>query len=657
MSTQRPTPPGRQPLERPPRPGKPQKLDRPTINRDRPAPTADPPHRGGGRGGNGNRGEGGDPNQFPEPSPWLEHPVDPAPTPDPTTGFIEYLRWMRSPEGPNKDGTKVDLIHRAENGADYQARLRILNERTRKIAGPGNAFEVTCPWRIRVGGAKGPESMLLPAFDALGMPYLPSSTLRGAARTQAMREFLAQGMHWEEADLAVAPYFGHLDAKVPKDRSGKIIFLDAYPSPTSNSGGLMVDIANNIWKWDELEYSPNPNAFFSLSKTTFVIGIRSVHPDQKEVLEKVKGWLIKGLQTGIGAQVNSGYGQLLLPKQEPEKGFLEVDFTLEGQLIHGRQLFTNWRWNDRRQEYQHRGQPDAEVRPVAFKNMLRYWFRALSLGVLPRDQVKNLEAKLFGSLDPQCQGAIRVQVLDGKVVQREARPTREGKKDKCGEQEGTLVLGFSPEAEEKEQEIFVDMLKHLTWLLFHLGGIGQGARRPCYSRNRGREEDRAPWWRGSRLIAETDSPLWDLPEKIPAFGKIFRQHLQSFHSALAKLATPQPVGLTNPLIVGQVRRDFWIDAVDANCRIVICGGDTTFGKPFALSVLHDEIFKRNGTYDGYLCGQVQGNKVCPSPVWICDLDDYQVVTIFGASSDPRRAFLQELRRRASDEFLSIWPMR
>ncbi len=656
MPSQRPNQPGQQPLARPPRPGKPQQPARPSADsRDRPTRAGDPPRRGGGQGGNGNRRGGDDPNLPPKPSPWLEHPVDPDPSPDPTAGFIEYLRWMRVPEGSYKDGTKVDLVHRAEDKANYRDRLKILTERTRKIAGAGNTFEVTCPWRIRVGGAKGPESMLLPAFDALGIPYIPSSTLRGVARTQAMREFMDQGMTWKEADLAVAPYFGHLDASESQDRSGKVIFLDAYPLPTSNSGGLMVDIANSIWRWDELEYKPNPNVFFSLRSPTFLIGIRPVHSNQEELLEKVKRWLIKGLQEGIGAQVNSGYGQLLLPKQKLEKVFLKVEFTLEGQLIHGRQIFTNWKWNDKRQEYQYRGQPDAEVRPVAFKNMLRYWFRALALGVLPREQVKRLEAQLFGSLDPQRQGAIRVQVLEGRVVQREARPTHEGRRDKCGKQEGTLVLGFSQEAEDTE--LLADMLKHLTWLLFHLGGIGQGARRPCYSRNRGREEDRAPWWRGSTLIPQSESPLWDPPETIPEFGKIFRRHLQSFHSALAELADPKPVSLTNPLTVDQVRQDHWVEVIDANCRIVICGGDMTFSKPFALSVLHDEEFKRNRNYDGYLCGEVHGNKVRPSPVWICDLGDYQVVTVFGASSDPRRAFLQKLRQRADGAFLSVWPMR
>lgn len=110
------------------------------------------------------------------PAPWLGHPSDPNPSPDPTASFIEYLRWMRAPATPFKDGAKVDLVHQAEAKANYGARLQVLNARIKRIAGEENTFQVTCPWRIRVGGAKGPESMLLPAFDHLGIPYIPSST-------------------------------------------------------------------------------------------------------------------------------------------------------------------------------------------------------------------------------------------------------------------------------------------------------------------------------------------------------------------------------------------------------------------------------------------------------------------------------------------------
>jgi RAMP superfamily. len=103
---------------------------------------------------------------------------------------------MRAYGAPFRDGTKVDLVHRAEANADYSSRLQVLNDRIKRIA--NDTFQVTCPWRIRVGGAKGPESMLLPAFDHLGIPYIPSSTLRGVARTQAIRELMRKrNLSWK----------------------------------------------------------------------------------------------------------------------------------------------------------------------------------------------------------------------------------------------------------------------------------------------------------------------------------------------------------------------------------------------------------------------------------------------------------------------------
>ncbi|MDZ4874756.1 MAG: hypothetical protein CLLPBCKN_004152 [Chroococcidiopsis cubana SAG 39.79] len=210
---------------------------------------------GGSNKGNG--GGGGNSNNQP-PSPWL---FDASPSPDPTASFVEYLRWMRSPDNPAKDPTKVQILQMAEQNANYRDRLTQLSDRTKLIAGEGNYFQVKCPWRIRVGGHRGPESILLPAFDALGMPYIPSSTLRGVARTEAIRQFMAEeNIKWKQAEQKVAPFFGSLEA-VDGDRTGAVIFLDAYPLPigSTRSGGLAVDIANNIWNWDgeALDYSPN----------------------------------------------------------------------------------------------------------------------------------------------------------------------------------------------------------------------------------------------------------------------------------------------------------------------------------------------------------------------------------------------------------------
>jgi CRISPR-associated protein Cmr6 len=438
-----------QPLPRPGRPGSPQQGDPSRLPSSGSRGGGHPPNQRGGSGGGGG-------SNHSQPSPWLGHPLDPNPSPDPTASFIsfiEYLRWMRAPATPFKDGAKVDLVHQAEAKANYGARLQVLNARIKRIAGEKNTFQVTCPWRIRVGGAKGPESMLLPAFDHLGIPYLPSSTLRGVARTQAIRELMRKrNLSWEEADKAVAPWLGHLEAE-DKDSAGKVIFLDAYPVPTrtqkqgdpdnSRSGGLAVDIANNVWSWDgnSLKYSPNPNVFFSLKQATFLIGIRKGPGCTDEMLAQVKEWLIRGLEQGVGSQVNTGYGRLILTDQTPTqyKGeFLRLPFELEGQLIHGRQV-VNWRSDKNRYD----NKSIAEVRPVAFKNMLRYWFRTFALGVLPVKQVQEWEGQLFGAITPQQKhGWIHVDLLKGRVTQPEPEPNQAGKGKPAGRKKGSSFSAF-----------------------------------------------------------------------------------------------------------------------------------------------------------------------------------------------------------------------
>jgi CRISPR-associated protein Cmr6 len=617
-----------------------------------------PPRQGGGGGGNP-RGGGGQNTPEGTPSPWL---MANMPAVNPNASFVEYLRWMREPGANYKDGTKVQLLQMAEEG-DYTDRLTTLTNRTRKIAGTqGVVFQAKCAWRIRVGGHRGPESILLPAFDALGIPYIPASTLRGVARTQAIREKMTEGLSWEKADQEVASYFGHLEAD-KANQAGKIIFLDAYPLPQSSGkgGGLAVDMANNIWKWDGENlptYSPNPNPFFSLQEPTLLIGLRPGTGCTEKMLTQVKKWLIKSLQLGIGSQVNTGYGSLIVAgEKESIKPFFTVEFSLEGQLIHGRQKFTPWNWNDRRNEWQMRGKPDSEVRPIAFKSMLRYWFRAFALGILPSREVKTLEGQLFGAIDPQTLGWVTFQIHNGKLVQSEARPTIQGKDDDCGEQSGELKLFLSAEAPTQQTTAIESLMKTLVWMMFHLGGIGQGARRPCYSR---KTRERAPWWRGSSLIPDSEDNFWNLPDDVADFQRLFCRRLQSFYDALAQLTPNQNLNSHTPRSAGQASRQNWVEAVDTNCRIVVCSGATRYSKPYALSVLHSEELKYNGNYDAALCGTVLGAKVKPSPVWVADLGDYQVVTVFGVTDDPqnpRRRFLKELKSNSDrSNYAQIWSL-
>jgi len=646
---------------------------------------------GGNRGGGGGRNDGnGD-----TPSPWLEHPLDPHPEPASTASFVEYLRWMRSPDSEYKDPTKVQILQMAEENANYRDRLTTLTNRTKLIAGEENTFRVRCLWRIRVGGHRGPESILLPAFDALGMPYIPASTLRGVARTQAIRELMEdEGLSWPQAEKAISrQYFGYLDSKKSEERSGKVIFLDAYPLPqqSGNGGGLAVDMANNIWSWNaagrELLYSPNPNPFFSLEEATFLIGVRPTAQCDDAMLDKVRGWLSRGLSAGIGSQVNTGYGSLVKEgTPETEHEFFSINFVLEGQLIHGRQKFKDLRQPykpDRRGNLRASTEVEPEVRSIAFKSMLRYWFKALSLGLLPIQHVRQFESRLFGSIDAQfkARGWIKFRAIENDSFS--------STDNEPAQQMGTFSLYFSEELpSDNYKDSIRTLFSALTWISFRLGGVGQGARRPCYSRRKN------PRWRGSTFIFESDDSFWSVPKTVQEFKSEFQDQLENFRQALSDLLrlgsiSCQIAPLNKSLTASSVEPHVWMDAIDSTCKIFVLKSSYEGQKPQALSLLHqmlhqleDEaerlksesrklddkrLFGKSkqklseakslcgGTNDDFLRGEKR--KAIPSPVWIADLGDYQVVTVFGATQDPRQRYVSELRRRTDrNDYAQIWPL-
>ncbi|MFN6066096.1 MAG: type III-B CRISPR module RAMP protein Cmr6, partial [Pseudanabaena sp.] len=215
-----------------------------------------------------------------------------------------------------------------------------------------------------------------------------------------------------------------------------------------------------------------------------------------------------------------------------------------------------------------------------------------------------------------------------------------GKDDKCGEQAGILTLSHSMEPNPQKPQSVEKLFRSLTWLMFNLGGIGQGARRPCYSR---KTRDRAPWYRGSTFFIDSKDTFWQSPDGLKELQKLYQSRIKDFTDALRDL---NQGGRNSPDVPVAISGDRWREAVDANCRIVLCGGKEDYGKPYALAVLHSQELKvsdRRGekTYDGNLCGVV-GREVKPSPVWIADLGDYQVVTVFGATQEPRKGFVKKL---------------
>jgi CRISPR-associated protein Cmr6 len=547
---------------------------------------------------------------------------------DTFVGFAEYLRWMRSPDPVEKNltnSTKLEILQLAAKKSDsYKQRLEVLTNRTKLIAGAENTFEVTSTWRIRVGGQRGPESMLLPTWDALGIPYIPSSTLRGVARDRAIREFMAEGMDYPEATKQIAPYFGSIDPSTPKaDRMGKVVFLDAYPIP-SNSEALAVDLANNIWKWEGNlpKYGARPFSFLSLVKPTFTIGIKPTQNCDRETFNKIKGWLMAGLQAGIGSRVNSGYGELLEAEavNSAQKEILRTNFILEGQLIHGVQKIVPG------EKYP---QSQSEVRPIAFRSMLRYWFRSFALGVLPSEEVKDWEAKLFGSIDASpTHGWISVHILE-----KECKPSLS---NVSGKQSGTLILRYSNSAPVDLHDSIYKLFRYLIVLMFNLGGVGQGARRPLHQRSS------FPKCRGSDLQIIKESQPFTLGKNL------LQKSFEEFYLALGKL-------LNREIEYKSLKRlpanqSGFTEAIDGNCCILICETKSSTNKPYALSILHSQEFKNNGRYDPELCGTMQK----PSPVWICNNDKYQVVTVFGANIGKRKKYVEKLL--ADRNTVQIFPL-
>lgn len=577
-----------------------------------------------------------------KPSPWLDHPNLPD-QPSPNASFVEYLRWMRvkSGDGTIDSGTILELFQKFENN-DFSKSLTRLTDRIKNKLSH-EWFEVTCPWRIRVGGAKGPESMLLPAFDALGMPYIPSSTFKGVARTIAMQDpnFIEE---------QIKHIFGDIN---PNSSMGLVVFLDAYPLPGKDKqGGLSPDMANSIWKWDGTtppEYNTKPNVFISLAKSTFVIGLRRGNDCSEETFNQVIAWLKRGLGYGIGSRINTGYGSLDIKDEKLKRRarILAVHFKLKGQLIHGGQKFTGWRPKDDG-GWKPPGKALAEVRPTAFRSTMRYWFRALALGVLSNNQeVRDLELEIFGDIEPKPHtGLFSLEITNGRYQENTQ------KNEEYSLAEGGLILRHSSQSIsllENKKQALEQLLQNLTWLMFHLGGVGQGSRRPCYSRQ---TRFNPPWWRGASLTAISKDDFWKIPNNLNELKQIFRLRLQTFYTALQQFREKEEIDYHHPRPILTPTPQTWAEVVDSNCRIVCVTGSRENDKPFALAKLH-EIEYQGRIYHRYLCGSTSK----PSPVWIAEIGTFQVVTIFGVDEDsnnPRKQYLDKLREQAGSNYSEIW---
>jgi len=500
----------------------------------------------------------------------------------------------------------LELVAKAEGKCKkiYQQ----LTQKTENLA--DETLKAKFSWRVRVGGMRGFQELLLPVFHPVyGVPYIPSSSLKGALLAQA-KQYERKG----EISLdEVKRILGDIKTGI-----GTVQILDAFPTEPC----LSVDMANPQWSWKEnqVQYNPVPHPLLSMEEPEILIGLvstsRGRYQEQKNHdLQTVKGWLKQALNAGIGSRVSAGYGRT------------EVTGNLPYSSTHNFQFYSQGMFGASNQ--------DKTFRPVALRGILRYWFRAIALGLYNNQTAQQFENKLFGQLSQE--GSIRLGV--------ELTEEDMGNRDDPYFCQGNILI-------EAKQEKHLNVIKQILLLSSHLGGIGRGSRRPLHLNN-GRL--RGCFWEFPNHIIPCDEVEW---------SELIEDTLDSFREVYSE-GNPDRHPLT--LTVEERGR-----SAQRRCQDVLNNDATIYlvpspGLKYPEAVnnwrneghQHKVIGKGLGllyssdNYKGYNNSPRRGNKNVggklgiPSYVWIQsnfpdDDDPYQVVSVFGAGHPDRKRFIEGL---------------
>jgi CRISPR-associated protein Cmr6 len=515
---------------------------------------------------------------------------------------LQALYWVE-PNLPENDASQRMSILR-ETVAAEQGCNQIytkLYQRTLQLAdGKENTVSVSFNWRMRVGGTRGFRELLLPVLHPIfGIPYIPASTLKGAAKAWARKN---------DAPARVQELLGMLNGRNAK--AAKIEFLDAFPTEHC----LSIDVATPQWAWKDnkvMMYGPVPHPLLSLEQPQFLIGLRPTsrqNSDCQDDLKTVKSWLENALNSGIGSRVSSGYGKALgtIPIINTRKSY---DFELWTQGMYG-------------------SNPQIpEFRPSAVRGILRYWFRAVALGLYDVPNCQKLEEEIFGNLGKQ-----------GKIsLSTKVNPS--DKKDPCF-YAGKIYL-------EATEIKYLNLAEKLLFLAVQLGGVGRGSRRPLHLLD---HRMRGCHWEivGKDLPLHYDGEQW---------SKFFTELNQVFQA----IKTPIGSYAVSPGRPGAKQQD----VLDKNAQIWLLkspsqihpekvnwqtDGSSSKVRGAGLELLYsDTRFKGKGQGQGN--PNVGGELGTPSFVWIKSIFTgnlpYQVITIFGSDYPDRKEFAKELKKQGA----------
>jgi CRISPR-associated protein Cmr6 len=486
----------------------------------------------------------------------------------------------------------------------------------------------------RVGGFPGFWERLLPVMHPIyGVPYVPASSIKGAVKAWARST--------NQADIDRLLGYLHRD----KAAIATVEFLDAFPMQPC----LKVDVATPQWKWDGdvVKYGPAPHQLLSLENLKLQIGLRQTSKGTIADVKTVMGWLEEALlQNGLGSRISAGYGRA---GKVNGKTVAQIKPTNHYASRHSFEFWSQGMYGLTPPCKANHYEGVTEFRVTAVRGILRYWFRAIALGVFSPQHCQMLEQILFGTLEPKARhGHIRVSVCD--LVETS------GSKSTLHQVSGTIVL----EATTPDE---LDLMEKLLCLATHVGGVGRGSRRPLHVNQDGNRRDlRGCYWQltDSTMNLGCDAAQWSsfLMDLMCSLERVKSSAFDVLKQKEPKVYVE--IEHLRQLAIGSPTRgdSRCQDVLNANARIYLlpvsslkhpskAGWENLGSRGSALDFLYKKGYKgksKSGTHNEKVGGKLE----VPSFVWITSnypqdsSKSYQVVTIFGVNQEDRAKFCQDL---------------
>lgn len=337
-----------------------------------------------------------------------------------------------------------------------------------------------------------------------GFVYLPGSGLKGMVRAYAETVWLKAEGDRGQSEEPIDRVFGRAPKGKAEGWAGSVIFHDAWPEAWPR---LIVDIVNNHhkayyqgkdapgdWENPELSYllAVPPGVAFSFALSPRPPGDAAAVAD----LAMAKGWLNGALcHLGAGAKTAAGYGSFRLAGQQPPS---------PAQVVKDDDKWAEWSGTlelvtpaflagaGRQQA------ADCDLRPATLRGLLRCWWRTMHAAYLEADELRKLEAAVWGSTAAGSAVALTVapRVRTNPVAWRGKRGglayasygmeenqrnyTPEGASWDVRMVARAARFPAGTKAHEKHLLIppllIMEQAHAALWLLCHFGGVGSKAR-------------------------------------------------------------------------------------------------------------------------------------------------------------------------------------